>query len=249
MKRSLILSSIFVLMAAIGSASASAFAAAKREPIPEVPPTQSMPSPADLRDFRYCEVIPVFKHLLALKVEVYNTIGQNDCPAEPWAKLDANAMKKQYGAVAVKLNGPRHWVLNRIEGGGATAAGKIVNFGGIQMKQVAVIETKVWQATVGDKFYQENKVHRTTTFFYQKNNRLYELVSAKGAVYMMQSYAQIADAKLTLAALETLGASLKLPKGWSYRTRVLTDDVELKAQGLAYVINDNLYNSYQKVLP
>ena len=246
MKRNLVFSSLIVLMAAMGTTSAFA---AKYAPIPEVAPTQSMPRPADLRDFRYCEVIPVFRDKLTLKVEIYNTIGQNDCPAEPWARLDAKAMEKQYGAVAVKLNGPRHWVLNRIEGGGATAAGKIVNFGGIQMKQVAVLETKVWQSTVGDKFYQENKVHRTTTFFYQKNNRVYELVSAKGAVYMMQSYARIADAKLTLAALETLGASLKLPKGWSYRTRVLTEDVELKAQGLAYVINDNLYNSYQKVLP
>ena len=246
MKRNLVFSSLIVLMAAMGTTSAFA---SKYAPIPEVAPTQSMPRPADLRDFRYCEVIPVFRDKLTLKVEIYNTIGQNDCPAEPWARLDAKAMEKQYGAVAVKLNGPRHWVLNRIEGGGATAAGKIVNFGGIQMKRVAVLETKVWQSTVGDKFYQENKVHRTTTFFYQKNNRVYELVSAKGAVYMMQSYAQIADAKLTLAALETLGASLKLPKGWSYRTRVLTEDVELKAQGLAYVINDNLYNSYQKVLP
>lgn len=246
MKRSLISSSVIVLMAAIGTTSAIA---AKHEPIPEVVPTQSMPRPADLRDFRYCEVIPVFRDKLTLKVEIYNTLGQNDCPPALWAKLDAKAMAKRYGAVAVKLNGPRHWVLNRIEGSGATAAGKIVNFGGIQMKQMAVLETKVWQSTVGDKFYQENKVHRTTTFFYQKNHRVYELVSAKGAVYMMQSYAQIADAKLTLAALETLGASLKLPKGWSYRTRVLAEDVELKAQGLAYVINDNLYNSYQKVLP
>ena len=246
MKRNLVISSLIVLMAAMGTTSAFA---AKYAPIPEVAPTQSMPRPADLRDFRYCEVIPVFRDKLTLKVEIYNTIGQNDCPPALWARLDAKAMEKQYGAVAVKLNGPRYWVLNRIEGGGATAAGKIVNFGGIQMKQVAVLETKVWQSTVGDKFYQENKVHRTTTFFYQKNNRVYELVSAKGAVYMMQSYAQIADAKLTLAALETLGASLKLPKGWSYRTRVLTEDVELKAQGLAYVINDNLYNSYQKVLP
>lgn len=246
MKRNLVISSLIVLMAAMGTTSAFA---AKYAPIPEVAPTQSMPRPADLRDFRYCEVIPVFRNKLTLKVEIYNTLGQNDCPAEPWARLDAKAMEKQYGAVAVKLNGPRYWVLNRIEGGGATAAGKIVNFGGIQMKRVAVLETKVWQSTVGDKFYQENKVHRTTTFFYQKNNRVYELVSAKGAVYMMQSYAQIADARLTLAALETLGASLKLPKGWSYRTRVLTEDVELKAQGLAYVINDNLYNSYQKVLP
>ena len=246
MKRNLVFSSLIVLMAAMGTTSAFA---AKYAPIPEVAPTQSMPRPADLRDFRYCEVIPVFRDKLTLKVEIYNTIGQNDCPPALWARLDAKAMEKQYGAVAVKLNGPRYWVLNRIEGGGATAAGKIVNFGGIQMKQVAVLETKVWQSTVGDKFYQENKVHRTTTFFYQKNNRVYELVSAKGAVYMMQSYARIADAKLTLAALETLGASLKLPKGWSYRTRVLTEDVELKAKGLAYVINDNLYNSYQKVLP
>ena len=38
-----------------------------------------------------------------------------------------------------------------------------------------------------------------------------------------------------------------LPDGWAYQARVLTEDSELKVDGLAYLINDNLYNSYQKV--
>ena len=36
--------------------------------------------------------------------------------------------------------------------------------------------------------------------------------------------------------------------GWTYQARVLTEDSELKIDGLAYLINDNLYNSYQKVM-
>ena len=57
-----------------------------------------------------------------------------------------------------------------------------------------------------------------------------------------------ADAELTIADLETLGERLTLPDGWRYETRVLTEDSELKADGLAYVINDDLGNSYQKIL-
>ncbi len=63
----------------------------------------------------------------------------------------------------------------------------------------------------------------------------------------MQSYAQIADPSLSISDLENLGSRLELPKGWSYRTRVLTEDSRLRANGVAYVINDNLYDSYQKV--
>lgn len=215
--------------------------------IPEVTPTQSLPIPADLRDFRYCEVIPVFQTRLTFHVEVYNTISLNDCPADLWAKLDGEAMAKRYDAKAVKLNGPRHWVLNQIIGGGATATGKIVDFGGIEMKLVAQLETKLWQGTVGDKFYTPNEVNRTTTFVYRAGQMVYDLTSPEGDVYRMQSYAQIADPNLTIESLETLGERLELPEGWSFQARVLTEDSELKADGLAYVINDNLYNSYQRI--
>lgn len=242
MKRALLSLALALLLSACANA-------AQPKTVPAVTPSQSLPVPADLRDFRYCEVIPVFRERLTLPVEVYNTIGLNDCPADLWAKLDAAAMAQQYGAEVVKLNGPRYWVLNEIIGGGATASGKIVDFGGIEMKLVAELETKMWEGSVGDKFYAPNEVHRTTIWVYHEGNMVYELTTPTGEVYMMQSYARIADPSLTIADLETLGARLELPAGWTYQARVLTEDVELKADGLAYVINDNLYNSYQRVMP
>lgn len=229
-------------LAACGNPTAS-------DAIPAVTPAQSLPIPADLRDFRYCEVIPVFRDKLTLPVQVYNTLGLNACPTDLWAKLDAEALAKDYGATLVKLNGPRYWVLNQIIGGGATATGKVANFGGIEMKLVGQLETKLWEGSVGDKFYTPNEVHRTTVWVYRQGNMVYELTSPEGKVYRMQSYAQIADPTLTIADLETLGTRLKLPPGWTYQARTLTEDSELKADGLAYVINDDLYNSYQQVLP
>lgn len=215
--------------------------------VPAVTATQSMPVPEDLRDVRYCEVIPVFKDGTTLHVEVYNTLGLNECPAEAWEKLDAEKMAEQYGAKLVKLNGPRHWVINKLVGKGATSNGKVADFGGIQMALRATLETKVWQGSVGDKLYTPNEVHRTTVFTYRAGNMVYELTAPNGDVYRMQSYAQIIDPKLTIADLETLGSRLKLPQGWTYRARTLDADVELKADGLAYVINDDFYNAYQRV--
>jgi len=63
----------------------------------------------------------------------------------------------------------------------------------------------------------------------------------------MQSYSQIVDPNLTIDSLERLDEQLELPEGWRYEARRLTNDSVLKADGLAYVINDNLLNSYQKV--
>ncbi len=63
---------------------------------------------------------------------------------------------------------------------------------------------------------------------------------------MMQSSAQIADPKLSLDDLPRLGERLQLPAGWKYQTRALDRDYALTAEGMAYVINDDLYNPYQR---
>lgn len=215
--------------------------------IPAVAATQSMTIPDDLRNVRYCEIIPVFQEGTTLNVEVYNTLGLNDCPDDAWKKLNAESMAEQYGARVVKLNGPRYWVLNKLVGSGATRNGKVVDFGGIQMTLRATLQTKIWQGSVGDKFYTPNEVHRTTVFTYRAGNRVYELKAPNGDVYMMQSYSQIVDPKLTMDDLEKLGSRLKLPQGWTYGARVLDADIELKADGIAYVINDDFYNAYQRV--
>lgn len=178
--------------------------------VPEVTQTQFLTPPDDNRDFRYCEIIPVFRRGATFHVEVYNTHGLNDCPADLWNELEEETMAEAYDAAAVKINGPRYFVHNKISGGGETAKGKIADFGGIEMKLVAKIETKVWEGTVGDTLYTDNEVQRTTTYLYKAGNMVYELTSPDGDVYRMQSYSQIVDPTLTIDDLGTLGERLEL---------------------------------------
>ena len=206
---------------------------AETKTVPEVAQTQFATPPADIRNYRYCEIIPAFRTRLTFMAEIYSTIDLNECPADLWSDLDKDAMKQSYDAVDVKLNGPRYWVVNKIEGEGETATGKTAGFGGIEMGLRALIETKLWEGTEGSALYTDNQVQRSTTFNYNSGEMVYELTSAEGGVYRMQSYEQIIDATLTIDDLEMLGARLELPEGWSFEARVLTDDDLLIADGLA----------------
>ena len=200
----------------------------------------------NLRDVRYCEIIPVTRTGVTLTSWVYNTLGLNDCPAAEWNALTEDEVNKEYGSVAAKLNGPRYWVIDKLVGSGSTASGETFNFGGIEMSLRATLETRLREGTVGDEFYVANEVQRETVYTYQAGKPVYELTSPEGDVYIMQSYAQITDKDLTLDGLASLGSKLSLPDGWAYSTRTLAEDFELVTTGLAYVINDDLYNSYQR---
>ena len=151
--------------------------------------------------------------------------------------------------MAVRINGPRYWVINKMDGRGSSADAKVADFGGIEMTLRAILESKVWEGTVGDASYTVNEVQRTTTYTYYAGNMVYELTSPEGDVYRMQSYSQIFDPTLTIDDLETLGERLELPEGWSYQARVLTEDSELTANGSTYIINDEFGSTYQKVMP
>ncbi|MEL6660032.1 MAG: hypothetical protein AAFP77_20115 [Bacteroidota bacterium] len=218
--------------------------------IPAVEKSQFIRHAEDWRNLRYGEVIPVFRKGAKLYIEVYNTIGSNELPQELWEKLAAEEMKASYGAEQVILNGPRYWVLNRMSASGATQAGKVANFGGIEMTLRATIATDIFEGAVGtDKLYTENEIQRETTFHFWKDNMVYELTSPEGEIYRMQSYAQMVDPNLTIEQLATLGERLSLPEGWSYEARVLEENSTMVADGLAIVINDELGNSYQKIIP
>ena len=65
----------------------------------------------------------------------------------------------------------------------------------------------------------------------------------------MQSYAQIVDKTLTYKQLSGLSSKLQLPSGWTYMTKTLPQDLKLDttSTGVAYVVNDNLEDSYQRM--
>jgi hypothetical protein len=200
----------------------------------------------ELRNVRYCEIIPVTRKGRTLTAWVYNTLGLNDCPACEWDALTEDEVNEAYGSVSAKLNGPRYWVIDKLVGSGSTTTGKRFTFGGIEMELRASIETKIREGTVGEEFYTPNQVQRDTVYTYKAGKPVYELTSPEGDVYVMQSYAQIKDKNLTIDDLASLESKLALPEGWTYATRTLTEDLVLDSGGLAHVINDDLYNAYQR---
>jgi hypothetical protein len=200
---------------------------------------------ANVRDARYCEIIPVVRDGSRLIATVYNTLGLNDCPAEVWDAITEADMRKHFGAVTVLLNGPRHFLMDAISGDGATAAGKTIQAGGLAMTERASLDLGIFDLVRGA--YQEKKVERQTQYLFKAGGSVFVLDAPDGSRYIMQAYAQIVDKELTYAALPKLGARLKLPSGWHFSTLTPDEDLILGSRGQATIVQDELQNTYQKM--
>ncbi|MEL6675151.1 MAG: hypothetical protein AAFR61_23280 [Bacteroidota bacterium] len=198
----------------------------------------------DFRDYRYCELLFTFENGGDLVTEVYATIGFNLCPSEDWLAINAEELKNMYGALDIKANGPRYWLVNKIKRGeGDAGYEKIGTFGDIQMKLSAQIDGPLEDAAS----YTEHIIKRWTIFKFKKNNRIYKLINPAGEVYVMQSYTSMIKPDLTIDDLENLGQELDLPDGWKFESEVLEKELELTSFGDAVVIQDEFENSYQKM--
>lgn len=212
----------------------------------------SLPALADgsktgLFNTRYCEILTIDRHGLKAEATVYNTIGYNDCPTDAWNGIEKKATEKQLDADSVDLNGPRYWMIDGIKGMGISATGKTITVNGIEFGQRATLDISLLEALRGNQPYKSNAVKRDTVFTFSAGKPVFELTDPQGLVYRMQSYSQIVNKNETLDDLAGLGAKLKLPKGWTYTTRVLDKDEDLVATGVAYVLQDDFLNSYQRV--
>lgn len=183
---------------------------------------------------------------LKLEVRVFNTQGLNLCPEAQWKALSKESVAKSFDASFILLNGPRYWVMDEIQAAGNTVNNVKESFGGIEMNLRATIQLSLLKQFLGSKHYTPNEITRTTNFIYRAGSAVYELTSPGGEVYVMQSYSQIVNPALNMKDLPVLGEQLKLPAGWSYRSRILDQDLPLIANGVAYVLQDNLSNSYQR---
>lgn len=201
---------------------------------------------SNLRNQRYCEVLLGNRHFLNLEVKVFNTQGLNLCPEDQWQALSKEAIKKQLDVSVVILNGPRYWMMDEIQAAGQTVNKIKESFGGIEMNLRATVDVGLFKQILGDKRFAPNQVIRTTNFIYKAGSPIYELTAPTGEIYVMQSYSQIENPTLSMKDLPSLAERLKLPVGWSYRSRVLDQDLSLVANGIAYVLQDNLSNSYQR---
>src|SRR5271167_3619089 len=99
-----------------------------------------------VRGIGYCEVWliggnPITKNL---KGAVYNTTTFNNqahpmqtCPADMWAKIDPETLKKQWDVLAVFKNGPRGWANDWYE---LPVAQNVTSFDGLQSLWYMVVD-------------------------------------------------------------------------------------------------------------
>ncbi len=139
------------------------------------------------------------------------------------------------------LNGPRHFLMDSV----TATPGRVRSFHGQRLRRVATIPIRT-VADLSRTPYTDRTIERTNTWRWRRGRVVYELVAPGGDVYVMQSYSQILDPKLTIGKLRTLGRRLDLPTGWRYRTRRLRKDLAVAAiGGQATIVQDELQNTYQ----
>jgi hypothetical protein len=217
----------------------------------EAMPTRPVPDDRpSIRGMRYCEILLVFDGEDGPTAEVWGTQGVNLCPAELWEAIDPEAVRAEYDAVGIKMNGPRHMVVDL--GSGQLPEADRRTYGDLEMQKLATVALAELAPALGDgaqpasTAYQEITVLRNNTWNFYAGSEIYELTDPDGVGYVMQAYSQIVDPDLTEDDLASLGERLELPDGWSFEAHVLEEDLDLVADGEAVVIQDELENTYQR---
>ncbi len=196
----------------------------------------------DMRDVRYGEVLAVYLRDSGLEAEVYGTQMLNDCPQELWDTLDAPTIAAEMGAVIVKLNGPRYWMLDGLGQKVAVVDPVLRDFNGLMMRRIAVVNLGDSPAV---QPYVDRYVNRGAVFFFDAGSPVYELANADGLAYVMQAYCVAVDPSLNQDNLAALGDRLALPEGWTFRTRILDEELVVDTSAtIATVLQDELENTY-----
>ena len=192
----------------------------------------------DTRDMRYGEIFLIKES----GIEVYNTTGLNDCPAELWDKLDLDAIKEEHGAMSVQKNGPHFWMMDSQ----TLMLGEKLTFGGIEARWAARAPLSAVQKSgaSGGEPYKIYTPSKTQSMVYEKGKPVFELKDPDGYFYVLQAR----EERFSIDSLASLGDKLSLPEGWEYRTRVLAEDLtlDLGPDETIYAVGDDFHQYYTR---
>jgi len=191
------------------------------------------------RNMRFCEIL-----IMKVRgIEVYNTTGVSDCPAQLWNNLDVAKIRRKFHALKVEKNGPHFWMMDSQ----TVSFGTKEQFGGIEARWVARLPLlTALEAATGSKPYTIFNPKKTQKMVYAKGKPVYELVDPEGHVYVLQAH----EEEFPIDTLAKLGEKLKPPSGWQFRTRDLTEDLvmDFKSDQTIYAIGDE-YHQYWTRIP
>jgi hypothetical protein len=206
----------------------------------------------DRRGYRYMEV---FITCPGAGTGIYNTMGFNiqpddardSAPADLMANYSDEQVRQDYNATKVYMSGIRHWTYDKCR---VKLSNNVRNLDGLDTRWAADAAVDEVDMSRGEQTYTVIPVTCNRTWYFEKGKPVFILDAPNNMTFVMQSYSLIVDQNQTYDSLYTLGERLKLPPGWSYRVKVLDQDLEingLTADGKDNqwrVTQDDLVNTY-----
>lgn len=202
---------------------------------------------------RYTEFLIVWGNPLKKEfvAGVYNTVGLNDPDGKgdttPQDKLDKVNLKQVEGdmeALSHVLNGPRLWTIDHL----GVNAGKKRDFQGLEAHWVMWFPIPDEIREGKDLSYAIMPALRDTDMTIWKGSRVYILDDPEGNSFVMKSAGLIKDPDQKFEDLKDLGSRLKLAEGWSFRTKILEEELVFKTKdGKSFIVQDDIGNTYDRV--
>ncbi len=173
---------------------------------------------------------------------IYTATGLTEVTPDTAGTIDAERLSNELG-VQCMVNGGRFWTMDA----STTPGGEVVDFQGVKMAWVGKMTAEQARAEFGET-YVGAEIARDTIWTYQAGKPVYLLRTPQGGVWWVnQEYTNDVDPTLTIDNLDQLGAKYKeLPEGWTFETKVLTEDLVLdtsRAGGVASILRDELWGA------
>ena len=135
-------------------------------------------------DFRYCEILLTVTDDDGTEVtEVWGTPGVGPCTDEAWSALDPAAIRAEADASFIRMNGPRHFVVDGTADTGDGAGGTGVAAGGAtttrQFGDITMALLATTEASEESLPYEPDLVARTTTWTYAAGTEVHELTDPR----------------------------------------------------------------------
>ena len=204
------------------------------------------------RGYRYMEL---FLTCPGAGTGIYNTMtfnlqpgnSQDSAPDILMANYSDAQVAQDYQADGSYMSGIRFWVHDRMR---LTFANNVRNFDGLDTRWGANAAINAEDLSKGEQFYAYTPVTCNRTWYYNAGQPIFILDAPNGMTFVMQSYSIIVEKNQKYEDLQNLGSKLKLPQGWSFRTKVL--DQDLTVNGITVdgqpnqwrVTQDDLINTY-----
>jgi hypothetical protein len=193
----------------------------------------------------WCELVPMVGTPPNLTAHIYTSTSVDHCDEKRAAAVDPVKLAADLGVPKVAVNPGRYWVMDKVT---LFAAGETVALQGIKVKWGATMTPEDVTTILSGKPWGIGRIKRDTEWLYRKGKPVWLLHAPENKVWVLQVFTKAKDPSLSMETLDTLGGKLQLPPGWRFERKVLAEDLSLqprRADGYAYIMRDNLGNTYQ----